>query len=71
MSLIDEYLPKSDVDPDVAIPKVWEYREKFAQRKLSGRDVTTQAPAIDASKFRDSEMDRFGSLAVGDGLSVE
>lgn len=56
---------------EVAIPKIWEYREKFTNKGLTGRDVTAPPAQVDTRGYVDADMSQFGNLVVGDGLQIE
>jgi hypothetical protein len=75
-SVISDYVPVvTPPTAGVAVPGVYEYREKYKQQKLKPQDVTTPRKQIESIPRLDSELDKFSydgdSLFFGKGLEED
>lgn len=76
--IVEEYIPKKvEQEKEIglsgyprAVPGVYDYRERYKQRKLTMRDVTAPPSAV-SPKRMDSNLDQFGDLIWGPGIEQE
>ena len=54
----------------VAVPKVSDYRERYKKHQLRARDIKTESPIVPLKRM-DGELDKFGDLVFGEGLTQE